>query len=99
MQFPDDPNNFNISPLAQGVGLAFMLAILRSLYDAKEEKWTRIMLEGGICAALTFACHSALVWVGLPDGLIVFVGGFIGYIGATKFREFILRFVVKKLDN
>lgn len=74
--------------------LAAVIAVLRVLYDGKEKRWLRVLLEGLICGLLTLAVSSALQPLGLSQEWDRVIGGCIGLFG-TEFVRYTARRVVK----
>lgn len=86
----------DIPPAWQGFWVAFIIAILRILYDAKETRKVRMLLEGLICGGLTLCASYSLEWIGVAQSLSVTIGGAIGFVGVTKIREFAFRYFTRK---
>lgn len=90
-----------IAPLIAGTGMAFILAVLRTLYDSKEPRFLRVMLEACICSGLTVAAIAGLflTFPSLADDIVkaVLVGGgsgaFVGFLGVYQIRRLILKFL------
>lgn len=61
--------------------------------DKRKNKW----VEGLLCGLLSFSLSNGLSIIGLPEGSDVFVGGFIGFIGVHKLREYALHFLNKRM--
>jgi lambda family phage holin len=102
---PDkDPNTWaaiwlavSTSIEAKGAAMASAIAVLRVLYDGKEARWTRIILESLICGGLSMSATSVIRWGGLPDDMAVAVGGAIGFIGVTALRDLLMRVLIRKV--
>lgn len=77
----------DIPPTLQGAIMAFVISLLRVIYDEQESKWTRKLLESLICAGLTLAAGGAVRAMGLDTAWVLFVGGLIGFMGADFVRE------------
>lgn len=78
--------------------MAVAISILRVIYDKEETKPLRIMLEAGICGALSLSVTYAIYAMGLNSNWAVFAGGSIGYIGSQSIREIAVRFIRKKIE-
>ena len=78
--------------------MAIIISALRVLYDAKETRKLRILLESLICGGLSLSASSVIEWMNWPSSLSVAAGGTIGFIGVTAIRELILKFLGKKVD-
>lgn len=83
----------NVPPFVQGAILAFAIAVLRALYDSKEPRFMRVLLEGLICGGMTLACWGLNQWLGLPPSIGVFCGGTIGFLGVFQIRKSLLKFI------
>lgn len=86
-------------PLWQGVIMAVVISFLRVLYDAKETKPWRVILEALICGALSLVASSVIEWMAWPSNLSVAAGGAIGFLGVTAIREMVTRFIGRKADS
>ncbi len=101
---PDNPNNWidsmnKLPPEFGGVVMAMVIATLRVIYDKKETKWLRIVLEAGICGALSLSVTHAIYALGLDANWAFFAGGSIGYLGSQTIRELVLRLLNKRIDK
>lgn len=102
-----DPNTWaalfaaleGIPPSVKGAIMAFIIAVLRVVYDRQETSNVRITLEGLICGGLSLSLSSALEWFGAPDSVAIAAGGFIGFIGVIKIRQLSLTWLGKKADK
>lgn len=83
----------NIPVAIQGVVMAFIISILRVIYDRQETSRVRICLEAMICGCLTLASASIISWLGLPDELIIAAGGVIGFIGVMEIRQWAIKYI------
>jgi lambda family phage holin len=102
---PDkDPNNWAalfaaldaVPPSIKGAIMAFVIAVLRIIYDRQETSNVRIVLEAGICGCLSLSFSGALGWLGAPESVAVAIGGAVGFIGVTKIRELAINWLTKK---
>lgn len=87
------------SPAFQGAIMASIIAALRVLYDGKETRLTRIVLESLICGALSLCSSSVIEWLGWPPTLAVAAGGAIGFLGVTTIREYLVRWLGKRAET
>lgn len=82
-----------IPPAVWGFIMAFVVAVLRVIYDREETTRMRIFLEAVICGCLTLAASEIIHWLNLPEGLAVAAGGVIGFIGVTKLRDIVVSYL------
>lgn len=87
------------SATVHGAIMASIIAMLRVLYDDKNTKPTRVMLEALICGALSLCITSLIEIFSLPDSASITIGGAIGFIGVTALRNFILKTINKRIDD
>lgn len=87
------------SSTVQGAIMASLISILRILYDEKNTKPARIILESLICGALSLCITSIIEIFKLPPSASITLGGAIGFIGVTALRNFILKTINKRLDK
>ncbi|WP_373874035.1 phage holin, lambda family [Pseudomonas tohonis] len=83
----------NLSPAWQGAVMAVVIAVLRAIYDGKEKRWIRILLEALICGGLTLAAASVIAWLDLPESLAIAFGGAMGFLGVIQARRLALRYL------
>ena len=88
-----------LPPQLVGVLMAIFIAVLRIVYDGRETKPLRIILEAIICGALSLAAGSAIVALGLNSNWILFAGGVIGYLGSTAIRSLIIKFLHHRIGR
>lgn len=102
---PDkDPNTWaaiwlawaSLSATVKGAGMAVIVAFLRVMYDDQETSRARVMLECLLCGAITLCSSSVVAWAGLPESMVIAVGGTIGGLGMTAFRSIVLRWLGRK---
>lgn len=79
--------------------MAAVIALLRIVYDRKERKPIRILLEALICGALSLSATSMIDVFGWPPTVSVMIGGTIGFIGVEQMREFALRWIGNRADR
>ncbi len=87
----------NIPSELAGVMMAMFLSILRIIYDDKEARPVRVVIEAMICGALSLTAISAITAMGLNENWAVFIGGSIGYLGPTTVRGFALKALEKRV--
>lgn len=79
--------------------LAMLIAALRILYDGKEPRYIRRIMEACLCGAIAFGLAAGLEAVKVPPGMATFLGAAIGLLGADKVREFAQRYVSAKMEK
>lgn len=67
--------------------LAAIVALLRILYDGKEPRWTRRLLESALCGAIALAISHLIQALGMSAGWATFLGAAVGLFGADQVRE------------
>ena len=99
-----DPNNLLallqlIPESLQGALMAFIVSMLRLMYDNKEPNWLRRLIEGFICAFLAYSVFALTKAFGMPTDL-AFVGSvLIGFLGADFVREKARAWFTKKSEE
>lgn len=99
-----DPNSVQaildfLGPEVRAGIMAAIIALLRIMYDNKEKKWRRRILETLLCGALAYTLSSGLSYFNLPPDMSIFVGGCMGFLGVDFVREKAQLFVNRKLDG
>lgn len=94
----DDPNEWvsllnKMPPELAGALMAMFIAVLRIIYDGKETRPMRIILESCICGALSLTASFGITAMGLNMNWAIFVGGVIGYLGAESVRVLALSII------
>jgi lambda family phage holin len=67
--------------------LAMIVALMRILYDGKEPRWTRRLLESALCGAIALAISHLIQALGMSAGWATFLGAAVGLFGADQVRE------------
>lgn len=67
--------------------LAAVISMLRILYDGKEPRWARRVLEAALCGAIALGIAHLVGALGLSAGWSTFLGGAVGLFGADQVRE------------
>ncbi|PTQ70365.1 phage holin, lambda family [Pseudomonas sp. GV071] len=83
----------------KGAIMATFISVLRILYDGKEKRWTRIVLEALICGCLSLAASGLIEWLGWPSSMAVACGGAIGFLGVTTIREALLKWTDRRVSD
>jgi lambda family phage holin len=67
--------------------LAAIVALMRILYDGKEPRWARRLLEAALCGAIALAIANLVQALGMSAGWATFLGAAVGLFGADQVRE------------
>lgn len=99
-----DPNNwltlFELLPESlKGAVMAFIIAILRLMYDNKEPNWLRRLSEAFICAFLAYSLFYLTKALGMSSDLAFFGSVLLGFLGADFVREKARHWIGKKADK
>lgn len=82
------------------VGLmAFALSYLRILYDDKEPRWDRQLLEAALGGVLTFLVGIGIEKFGLGGGWSYGFAGVVGVLGVEQVRQFGRRVAERKAET
>lgn len=68
-----------------GIIAAFLVAFWRTSQEKGKGDW----LEAGICSFFTLGISVLLEWINFPIQASIFVGSFVGYLGAAKVSKMI----------
>lgn len=79
--------------------LAALLSYLRVLYDDKEPRWDRRLIEASLGGVLVFSFGVGAEKFGLGGGYSYAVGGFVGVLGVDQVRRFASRWAERKADS
>lgn len=79
--------------------IATLIAMVRVMYDDKEPRIIRRVLEAVLCGAIALGVAELAEAVGLPSGYATFAGGAIGLLGADQVREWAKRIAQKRVDD
>ena len=79
--------------------LASLIAILRVVYDGREPRFLRRLMESCLCGAIAFGLAAGLEAVEVPSGMATFLGAAVGLLGADKVREFAQQYVTSRVDR
>lgn len=77
--------------------LAIIVAMLRVVYDGKEPRWLRRMLEATLCGCIALGVAYLCEGLGLRQGWATFLGASIGLLGADQVREIGRRVADKRI--
>ena len=79
--------------------LAFGLSYLRILYDDKEPRWDRQLIEAALGGVLVFLVGIGAEKFGMGGGLSYAVAGVVGVLGVEQVRQLGRRWAEKKADS
>lgn len=88
-----------ITPEVLGAVMAMVIALIRVLYDGKEKRFLRILLEAAICGALSVTVSYGITAMGLDGNWSVFAGGMIGYLGSSSVRMIALSIINQRVKR
>lgn len=71
----------------QGGFMAFLVAILRVLYDGKDHGWRVRILDATICAIISAPVGYVLLEIGISTVMTIPVCSFIGLLGVDWLRD------------
>lgn len=83
-----------VAPHLYAPAMSVTIAVLRVIYGGGSKR--QMALEGSLCGLVTLAIKPALIWVGLPPDMAVFIGALVGFIGVEKLRDLAVRFGERK---
>ncbi len=87
-----DPHNWHLlwgsipEPL-RASALAWLVAMIRILYDGREPRWIRRFLESTLCGLIALVVAVLAQATKLDPGVATFLGGAVGLLGADWVRE------------
>ena len=87
----------NLPPEMAGFLMAIVISFLRVIYDQKETRPLRLILESLICGCLSLTASSAIVALHLNINWAMFAGGIIGYLGSSTIRSLALRLINREI--
>jgi lambda family phage holin len=88
----------SLSAATKGAIMAFFIAYLRIMYDGKETRRIRTLLEALLCGSLSLCATSVIKWMSLPPDMAIAIGGAIGFVGVNTMREKIIKLVDRKIS-
>jgi lambda family phage holin len=81
----------SMPPGVSSVLLAMFIAVTRVVYDGKETKPVRVILEAILCGLLTFIANAIITATGINPDWSVAAGGTIGFLGSMTVRGLALK--------
>lgn len=88
-----------IPPESAGVLLAMVTSTLRIIYDHKETRPLRVLLEALTCGALSLTAFYGIRAMGLDLDWAIFSGGAIGYLGPVAVRAFAMSAIGSRINK
>jgi lambda family phage holin len=79
--------------------LATILSYLRILYDDKEPRWDRRLLEAALGGVLVFMVGIGAEKFGMTGGYAYAVAGFVGVLGVEQVRQLGRQWASRKVDS
>ena len=96
MKMPEQPTTWaavvhflqHIPIAMQGAFMAFVIALLRLIYDGRENSWARKLIEATLCGFLALASGGTLDYFGLDSNMMLIpISAIIGFIGVEGLRD------------
>lgn len=102
-----DPANYSalfqfVEPIIEPVKAAFLsaaIAFIRVMYDGKEPRMIRRVLESALCGSIALFVAYGVEAFGFPSGVGTFCGGAIGLFGADQVRSWGRKIADKRIDD
>lgn len=82
----------------KGAVLGTAVAFLRVMYDDKEPRLVRRLLESALCGAIALCVSGIAEAAGMPPGTATFAGGAVGLFGADQVRIWARAIARRRLD-
>ncbi len=70
----------------RAAALAAVVAMLRIMYDGREPRWIRRLLESALCGAIALGVAHLVDALGMTQGWPTFLGASVGLYGADQVR-------------
>lgn len=99
-----DPNAWALAwqmipePLKAAI-LSAGIALLRIMYDGKEPRPIRVLLECAFCGGISLAVFYGVEAISLPPEMGVFFGGAIGLVGADQVRTWARAVAQRRIEG
>ena len=77
--------------------LAAMVAFVRVMYDGKEPRLMRRVLESVLCGLIALSIAYMIEALGMSGNWATFIGGAVGLFGADQVRSWGRKFAAKKM--
>ena len=82
-----------------GVAAAILMAFLRAAFMRNKRAFRYILLDATMCASIAYTAIPVCTHIfGHPD-YSQFIGVMIGFVGTEKIREFLFKFINKKVSQ
>ncbi|WP_267963839.1 phage holin, lambda family [Testudinibacter sp. TR-2022] len=82
-----------------GFSMAFFMSMLRGWLLKQNRTYRHRLIDSTICGCLALSSESVLAHFGLSGSLMTFIGAAIGFAGAEKIREFLFKFINKRVER
>ena len=79
--------------------LAAMVAFVRVMYDGKEPRLMRRVLESVLCGLIALSIAYMIEALGMSGNWATFIGGAVGLFGADQVRAWGRKFAEKKMGE
>lgn len=87
------------SPQIKGAVASTAIAFIRVMYDDKEPRLLRRVLESVLCGFITWTFSYVLPLIGMSLDISIFVGGAVGLLGADRVRGLANMFAQRKVKQ
>lgn len=79
--------------------ISAVIAFMRVMYDGKEPRMIRRVLEAALCGSIALGVASGIEAIGMPSGVGTFMGAAIGLFGADQVRSWGRKIAERKVDG
>ena len=79
--------------------ISSVIAFFRVIYDGKEPKMVRKLLESALCGSIALGVASGIQAMGMPEGFGTFLGAAIGLFGADQVRLWGRKLAEKRINQ
>ena len=83
----------------QSAGSAVVMSLLRMGFVRKKPAFRYMILDAAICASIAGVTVPICIHVFGHSEFAGFIGTMIGFIGTEKMREFLFRFINRRVDD
>lgn len=107
MSIDKDPSTYSMlaglwAALSEPTRAAFLstvIALCRVMYDGREPRMIRRLLEAALCGSIALGIASGAEAMGMPAGMGTFIGAAVGLFGADQVRSWGRRIAERKVSD